>query len=70
MKIINAYNMSPRKARVLLFLGFFLLTRWPFAHWASDVNLPVWGIPFLAIYLLVVYVALIAVLISAARQDL
>ncbi len=61
---------SPGRLRIALFLALFLLTQWPFAHWASEVDLPVWGLPFLALYLSVVYVALIGVLISAARQDL
>ncbi len=70
MRFINVPGISSRRFRVVLFLGLFLLTQWPFAQWASNVDLPVWGIPFLALYLLGVYVALIGVLISAASQDL
>ena len=70
MSISNPSGISSRRFRVVLFLALFLLTQWPFAHWASKVDLPAWGIPFLALYLSVVYVALIGVLISAAMQAL
>lgn len=70
MRFIKVPGISSRRFRVVLFLALFVLTQWPFAQWASNVDLPVWGIPFLALYLLAVYVALIGVLISAASQDL
>ena len=68
-------NGSPVQARerrryFALFIGLFLLTQWPFAHWASLVRLSLGGVPFLALYLTAVYTALIGLLIAAARRNL
>ena len=59
-----------RRRYVALFIGLFLLTQWPFAHWASIVSLTLASVPFLALYLTLVYAALIGLLIAAARRNL
>jgi hypothetical protein len=56
---------------VVLFFGLFALVEPPFVHsFANRVEPWVLGLPFLYTYLLVLYVALIAVLIWALRQKL
>ena len=53
------------------FLALFALTQPPFVHYlANRVELWVLGVPFLYAYLLIIYCALIAVLIWAARRRL
>lgn len=61
---------ASRRRFVALFLGLFLLTQWPSAHWASTVHLTLGGLPFLALYLTAIYAALIGLLIAAARRNL
>ena len=69
---MNAPDNTTRDRRryLMLFAGLFLLTQWPFAHWASQVHLTLAGVPFLALYLTAVYAALIALLVGAARKNL
>lgn len=49
-----------------LFLGLFLLTQWPALPLVNRIEPTVLGFPFLFVYLLVVYVALIVTLVTAA----
>lgn len=54
---------------VIAFLSLFALTQPPVVHtFANRVEPWILGMPFLYVYLLAVYVALIAVLIWAARK--
>ena len=56
---------------VLLFLGLFALVEPPFVHsLANRVEPWLLGLPFLYMYLLVLYSALICVLIWALRRSL
>jgi hypothetical protein len=56
---------------VLLFLGLFALVEPPFVHSFANRTEP-WllGLPFLYVYLLVLYTALIGVLIWALRKKI
>lgn len=55
---------------VVLFLVLFALTQPPFVHALANRITPwIFGLPFLYVYLLVIYFALIAVLIWAQRRD-
>lgn len=56
---------------VALFVVLFALTQPPFVSgWANRVEPWLLGLPFLYAYLLIIYVALIAVLIWAYRRGL
>ncbi len=54
---------------VVGFLAFFALTQPPFVHTLANRIAPtVFGMPFLYVYLLIIYVALIGILIWAQRK--
>ncbi len=54
----------------VLFLVLFALTQPPFVHgFANRIEPTVLGLPFLYVYLLVLYVAMIGVLIWALRRN-
>jgi len=54
----------------VLFLALFALTQPPFVHgFANRIEPTVLGLPFLYVYLLVLYFAMIGVLIWALRRD-
>ena len=56
---------------VLCFLGLFALTQPPLVFLLGNRIKPtVLGLPFLFVYLLVLYVAMIGVLVWASRRDL
>ena len=56
---------------VILFVGLFALTQPPFVYvLANRIEPWVLGLPFLYVYLLAIYCALIAVLIWAMRRGL
>ncbi len=55
---------------VILFVALFALTQPPFvSSLANRIEPTILGMPFLYVYLLVIYVALIGVLIWARRRD-
>ncbi len=59
------------RVATILFLGLFALTQPPLVYViANRIEPTVAGLPFLYVYLLVVYLALIAVLIWACRRGL
>ena len=66
------YIPRTRDGRIatVLFLALFALTQQPFVHgFANRIEPTVLGLPFLYVYLLVLYVAMIGVLIWALRRD-
>ncbi len=52
---------------VLLLL--FGLTQWPLLAWANRIEPTLYGVPFLYVYLLVIYLLAIALLIGLARRE-
>ena len=67
------YLPRTRAGRLLaaLFLGLFAFTQPPLVYWIGNRVEPwIGGLPFLYVYLLVVYVLLIGVLFWAQRRNL
>ena len=59
------------KLATLIFFGLFALTQPPFVFWFANRITPwIGGMPFLYVYLLVLYLALIGVLIWAQRKGI
>ena len=67
-------HFVPRSRRgrgvVLFILFLFLLIQWPVLQAANRIEPFVLGMPFLFLYLLVIYVGIIGVLLYAARKGL
>lgn len=61
-----------RAGRILLYLfvGLMALTQWPALTMANRIEPTIGGMPFLFVYLLVLYAALIGVLVTAAWWEL